>query len=361
VLLLVLLPLAEACFDDLRLDRHPCDECFPCQTCVSVRAGIAECRATPAASERCGTHDRDIHVVDSCGVAERTAVSCVNGLCAQDEGGSPACKCRNRWRGAGCAECPKGFDVATDCAECELGRAGADCEQCAVGWDVDSDCTQCELGFERTDDACVDVDECQQTPCGPNAECTNVVGGFRCDCRAGYELQTGDCVDVDECASDNGGCDRRTECTNTPGSRSCGPCPAGYLGNGEAGCTDVDECETRNGGCAILASCRNTPGARRCECPDGYTGDPEVRCDDVNECLASPAPCGDHGDCVNLPGAYECDCDAGFEEDAGTCVDVDECDEGLISELLDQPSILDCDSSLISECLDKLNFLEIKR
>lgn len=37
------------------------------------------------------------------------------------------------------------------------------------------------------------------------------------------------CTDTDECAVDNGGCDVLTRCTNHFGSRSCAPCPAGFL------------------------------------------------------------------------------------------------------------------------------------
>jgi hypothetical protein len=37
------------------------------------------------------------------------------------------------------------------------------------------------------------------------------------------------CTDTDECAVDNGGCDVLTTCTNHFGSRTCAPCPAGFL------------------------------------------------------------------------------------------------------------------------------------
>lgn len=38
---------------------------------------------------------------------------------------------------------------------------------------------------------------------------------------------------------DNGGCDLLTSCTNTPGSRTCGPCPEGFTGDGESGCVEA--------------------------------------------------------------------------------------------------------------------------
>ena len=79
--------------------------------------------------------------------------------------------------------------------------------------------------------------------------------------------------DTDECVTNNGGCDPLTACTNTVGSRTCGPCPGGYTGDGYSGCTDIDECVTNNGGCDPNATCTNTVGSRTCSCKTGYTGD----------------------------------------------------------------------------------------
>ena len=47
-----------------------------------------------------------------------------------------------------------------------------------------------------------DVDECNDaSACGPNARCTNIVGGFECECISGYErLSEGaNCTDINEC------------------------------------------------------------------------------------------------------------------------------------------------------------------
>ena len=43
--------------------------------------------------------------------------------------------------------------------------------------------------------------------------------------------------DVNECATNNGGCHSARACTNTPGSRTCGNCAAGWTNNGPTGCT----------------------------------------------------------------------------------------------------------------------------
>jgi hypothetical protein len=88
----------------------------------------------------------------------------------------------------------------------------------------------------------------------------------------GYTLgANGQCVDINECAFANGGCDTKTTCFNTPGSRQCGPCPPGYTGNGVTGCADINECNINHGGCDPLQACINTAGSRVCgQCPEGY-------------------------------------------------------------------------------------------
>ena len=129
-----------------------------------------------------------------------------------------------------------------------------------------------------------------------------------CDCNGtGFQgFQGASCeVDIDECASEV--CDSLTVCTNTPGSFSCGDCPAGYTGTGASGCSDIDECLTNNGGCDPLTDCTNTPGGRTCgACPAGYSGTGATGCKNIDDC--SPNPCRNGGMCVDGVASFTCSC-----------------------------------------------------
>jgi hypothetical protein len=85
-------------------------------------------------------------------------------------------------------------------------------------------------------------DACDGITCSGHGTCEIVGEEPECQCEAGYE--PGDelsCVDVDECATDHGGCDPLTLCSNTTGGRLCGACPSGYGGTGDTACV-ADAC-----------------------------------------------------------------------------------------------------------------------
>jgi hypothetical protein len=174
----------------------------------------------------------------------------------------------------------------------------------------------------------VDTDECatDNGGCDPLTACTNKPGTFTCgSCPSGYTSSgPTDCVDIDECATNNGNCDKLTTCTNTPGSHTCGACPNGYTGTGAAGCVDTDECRTSNGGCDTNANCANTIGSRTCTCKTGFSGD-GLSCTDVNECLANNGGCDINANCTNTTGSRNCTCKTGYSGDGLTCSDVNEC------------------------------------
>ena len=160
--------------------------------------------------------------------------------------------------------------------------------------------------------------------------CTNTPGGRTCGaCPAGYDgTGTTGCTDINECLTANGGCDPLTTCMNTPGSRTCGACPAGYAGSGATSCTDIDECLTANGGCDPVSTCTNTPGGRTCgACPAGYAGTGSTGCIDIDECLTANGGCDPLTACTNTAGSRTCGaCPAGYSGTGVTaCTDINEC------------------------------------
>ncbi|XP_051691464.2 LOW QUALITY PROTEIN: fibrillin-3 [Oryctolagus cuniculus] len=171
-----------------------------------------------------------------------------------------------------------------------------------------------------------DVDECHVLAhlC-PHGECINSIGSFHCHCQAGFapDAAATACLDVDECSQTPAPCSFL--CKNTEGGFLCS-CPRGYLLQEDGRtCADLDECSSRKHNCKFL--CVNTVGAFACRCPPGFTQHRHT-CFDDNECLAHPSPCGARGRCHNAPGSFHCECYQGFTLDSSGhgCEDVDECD-----------------------------------
>ena len=286
------------------------------------------------------------------------------------------------------------------------------CERAAVdiGCQSDFECTsnalcinstcQCKLGYQINGIDCVDVDECaltQVTPikpftklsaaaanissgtCGPEANCENLDGSYKCECKPGFEkINPGSlvskCRDINECDQSNP-CGQNSKCFNTIGSFKCAcsdgfiaidqdpangcksPCDGVNCGqhatckphgeeaacvckqgftfdpsNIKLGCVDINECDTNFGPaglCGQRAVCTNVPGSYRCHCPAGYSGDAFRYCEDINECdrrFGVFGQCGELAICNNTAGSFTCSCAPGFTGDPKTkCVDVDEC------------------------------------
>ncbi|XP_063718172.1 adhesion G protein-coupled receptor L4-like [Symsagittifera roscoffensis] len=97
-------------------------------------------------------------------------------------------------------------------------------------------CEGCIQGAQpktpEDESACVDIDECSETPgiCGTPGTCSNHRLGYECVCEEGYQYDPtvygSGCIDIDECATDI--CARsRSVCTNTIGRYYC-DCPQGW-------------------------------------------------------------------------------------------------------------------------------------
>jgi alpha-tubulin suppressor-like RCC1 family protein len=117
------------------------------------------------------------------------------------------------------------------------------------------------------------VSPCAGVTCSGHGTCERAGASASCSCDPGFEPSESDpltCEDVNECAVMNGGCDALTTCTNEPGTRSCGPCPDGYTGNGEVGCTVASACSANP--CGRGATCYDVDSGYVCDCPAGTFG-----------------------------------------------------------------------------------------
>ena len=88
-------------------------------------------------------------------------------------------------------------------------------------------------GDERR--ACVDTATSMPMPCGPNRRCRDL-GTIDCVCARGWIDEGDGCKPASDCTVAMGGCDELSSCKVELGKRVCGPCPAGYAGDGETGC-----------------------------------------------------------------------------------------------------------------------------
>ncbi|XP_071399443.1 fibrillin-2b [Centroberyx affinis] len=270
---------------------------------------------------------------------------CKNGRCVNTVG-SYRCECNDGFEpsstGTECIDNRQGFCftevLQTMCQQsstnrnsvtkseccCNTGRGwGPQCELCPLPGTVQYK-KMCPLGPGYTTDG-RDINECQVMPdmC-KNGQCINTIGSFRCHCNVGYKTDfTGTaCVDMDECAQSPKPCNFL--CKNTEGSYLCS-CPRGYtLQPDGKTCKDLDECATKQHNCQFL--CVNTIGGFTCKCPPGFTQH-QTACIDNNECTAQNSMCGSRASCINTPGSFNCECSKGFSLDTTglECEDVDEC------------------------------------
>ncbi|XP_065070644.1 fibropellin-1-like isoform X2 [Rhopilema esculentum] len=192
--------------------------------------------------------------------------------------------------------------------------------------------TNCDPGYfcseacsKLTGYECLDIDECESSPCQNGGTCSNDINKYTCTCKAGFE-GTNCQTDINECASSP--CQNGGTCVDGVNQYSC-TCAAGYE---ETLCqTDTNECASspcQNGG-----TCVDGVNKYTCTCPAGYGG---ALCQtNINECGSSP--CQNGGTCVDGVNQYSCTCAAGYEgtmcqtntnecasspcQNGGTCVD----------------------------------------
>uniref|UniRef100_A0A8D3A0F8 Uncharacterized protein n=1 Tax=Scophthalmus maximus TaxID=52904 RepID=A0A8D3A0F8_SCOMX len=183
----------------------------------------------------------------------RTAV--VDGLCQ---------------RGSVCADPSRGFEC-----DCLPGVTGQFCE--------------------------INVDDCEERPCGVLSVCKDTLNGYNCFCAPGFIGNNCE-IEVNECLSQpclNGG-----SCIDELNSFGC-QCPLGVTGDHCE--VNIDECTSSP--CLHNATCVDLVNGFGCVCPPGFTG---TRCElDIDECASSP--CKNRASCIDQPGNYFCQCVAPFK------------------------------------------------
>ncbi|XP_018084587.1 nidogen 2 L homeolog isoform X1 [Xenopus laevis] len=103
-------------------------------------------------------------------------------------------------------ECASGFTLSGDEHNCILASSINPCEdgrhmcnrdtsRCVPHGDGVYTC-QCFPGFIMSGEKCVDVDECTEHRCHPDASCTNTLGSFSCRCNSGYEGDGFQCTQI---------------------------------------------------------------------------------------------------------------------------------------------------------------------
>ncbi|KAM8961931.1 thrombospondin-4 isoform 1-T1 [Pelodytes ibericus] len=172
---------------------------------------------------------------------------------------------------------------------------------------------------------------CDSSSCFQGVQCTETASGFECGpCPAGYTGNGIICVDIDECRFNP--CFPGVRCVNnSPGFR-CEACPPGYMGTSIQGvgitydkqvCTDINECENgRNGGCVVNSLCTNTMGSYRCgPCKAGYVGDQAKGCKPEKSCRISGLnPCHSSAQCIEEKGGeILCVCSVGWAGNGYIC------------------------------------------
>ncbi|CAK6445298.1 unnamed protein product [Pipistrellus nathusii] len=198
------------------------------------------------------------------------------------------------------------------------------------------ECDACGMQPARTPGLSVrPLPQCAPGACFPGVACTVTAGGARCGpCPAGFAGNGSHCADINECNAHP--CFPRVRCVNTSPGFRCEACPPGYSGAPHEGvglpfakankqvCTDINECETGQHNCVPNSVCVNTRGSFQCgQCQPGFVGDQASGCRPRAQRLCpdgSPSTCHEKADCVvERDGSKSCVCAIGWAGNGVLC------------------------------------------
>ncbi|MFH2007987.1 MAG: EGF domain-containing protein [bacterium] len=194
----------------------------------------------------------------------------------------------------------------------------------------------CPTGLTDCDGLCAntDTDRANCGGCDDGSGSNTCLDGHVCSggqcvlsCQDGLTHCDGLCTDTGTDRANCGGCDDGAGSNTCLDGQVCsgGQCALSCqdgLTNCGGLCTNTDFDATNCGGC--------DDGAGSNACAAGEACD-EGLCVDIDECNQGLLTCDASATCVNTPGSFECVCNSGYEGDGFTCVDVDECSAGTHS------------------------------
>ncbi|KAI6649066.1 Fibropellin-1-like [Oopsacas minuta] len=219
--------------------------------------------------------------------------NCDNGMCA----------CTVHYTGQTCTEINDVCGTVIMPSDCQVGQGV--CSNSLVS-STGFICT-CNPGY--TGDNCnMNIDDCEDSPCGDNGMCVDEINAYYCVCNAGFEGTNCE-VNKDDCLT--GSCLHEGVCVDGTNTFTC-ECPNGTV---QPICELATECSrascSNHGECDISVSMDTVDST--CICDEGYTG--ELCAEPINHC--DPSPCQTGETCIQGINTYVCVCG---EEDCETSV-----------------------------------------
>lgn len=353
-------PSNQACINNKCLD--PCQRegvCGPNAKCSCVQH-TTTCKCPPGFEGNPIPEQGCVRVPSSCVATNQCPLShmCIAGQCNLPCKDNSVCAVGERCSNSICVKVCYGD---SNCLPGEVCLKGV----CQAGCTTESDCKpdqiciankcRCSSGYIATPQGCHDINECEDHPCHPTAQCTNIPGSYRCSCPEGTVgdpfIEPG-CLLPNQCTSDTTCADnlacRNGKCKDPCPETACGrgaicnvfdhrpicACPAGHLGDPydiavgcfkvecltNADCSRDKYCHTESNKCMNpcdqadcgRGTCKVQNHQGLCSCFQGYVLK-DGKCLDVDECAQNP--CHPTATCQNTPGGYTCVCVSGLVGD----------------------------------------------